>query len=269
MKRRDFFAASAVAGLGIQGMAGMASAATSAAGKDFLALSTFHFASTAKLEAFDQFLADAAIPAMNRAGVEPVGVFRLFKDDNPKLNLEADGLELFILLPHKSLDSVATMMQTLSDDDAFLAAGEGVLDAPKSDPAYLRFESTLLLAFDEMPHVEVPSTKDTRVLQLRIYESHSWERHVKKVQMFNEGGEIDIFRRTGLPPVFFGAAIFGDKLPNLTYMVGFDDLEALEAGWKTFVASDGWNELKKDEQYKDTVSNITNLILRPGVGSQI
>jgi hypothetical protein len=49
--------------------------------------------------------------------------------------------------------------------------------------------------------------------------------------MFNEGGEIAIFRRTGLAPVFFGEALVGSKIPNLTYMLGFDDMEALEKGW--------------------------------------
>jgi hypothetical protein len=87
--------------------------------------------------------------------------------------------------------------------------------------------------------------------------------------MFNQGGEIEIFRKAGLKPVFFGQALIGSKLPNLTYMVGFDDMEALEAGWKAFMAHPDWNALKNDEQYKDTVSNITNWILRPTAASEI
>ena len=52
-------------------------------------------------------------------------------------------------------------------------------------------------------------------------------------------------------------------------MVAFDDEAKQEAGWKTFLASDGWKTLKSKPIYKDTVSGITNLVLRPADGSQI
>ena len=267
MKRRDFFAASALAGLGIGGLS--RANASDASGKEYFVLTHFSFESIDKQKMFDEFLCKAAVPAMGRAGAGPVGVFRRLKDDNPKLEMEADSPDLTVLVPHKSLESAVGMVDRMAQDDGFLAAGEEILDCPKSDPAYTRFESSLLLAFDEMPKLEVPSDKDTRVLQLRIYESHSIAKHYKKVEMFNEGGEIAIFRKTGLKPVFFGQALIGSKLPNLTYMVGFDDMEALEAGWKAFINSPGWAALKTDEQYKDTVSNITNWILRPTAASQI
>jgi hypothetical protein len=273
MKRRDFFAASALAGMAFGGVARAADSGDS--GKEYLELRTYDFETPEQLEAFAKFCVDAATPALNRAGVKPVGLYRFFADDNKK-EIERNKVDpenylrkLFVLLPHKSLESVATLIDRMGEDEAFLSAGEQILMAPKDAPAYSRFESSLLLAFDGMPKLEVPSNKDTRVLQLRIYESHSIERHVKKVAMFNEGGEIAIFRKTGLNPVFFGQTLIGSKLPNLTYMLGFDDVEALEAGWAAFMAHPDWDALKKDEQYKDTVSNITNLILRPVPGSQI
>ena len=39
----------------------------------------------------------------------------------------------------------------------------------------------------------------------------------KKIEMFNEVGEIAIFKKTGLQPVFFGETIIGPKLPNHFY----------------------------------------------------
>ena len=230
---------------------------------------SFSFASPEKLEAYARFL-EEAVPAFNRAGVKPVGVFRVFKEDNPKLELEENPNELWLLLPHKSLESVVTMTERMMDDDAWgSATAEEILMAPKSAPAYERFESSLLLAFDGMPHLEVPSDKDTRVVQLRIYESHSIERHIMKVAMFNDGGEIDIFRKTGMNPVFFGSALVGSLLPNLTYMLQFDDMEALDAAWDAFRKHPDWKSLSKDPQYKDTVSRITNMIMRPLPASQI
>ncbi len=269
MKRRDFFTTSAAAGLTL-GMTGMVQGAEGADGKDLYVLSKFSFASSEKLEAYAEFLQEA-VPALNRAGVKPVGVFRMFKEDNPKLkDLEGDPNELWLLLPHKSLESVVTMTERLAGDYAWGSSqAEEILMASKSDPAYERFESSLLLAFDGIPQIEVPSDKDTRVVQLRIYESHSIERHIKKVAMFNEGGEIEIFRKTGMNPVFFGQALVGSLLPNLTYMLQFDDMEAMDAAWNAFRNHPDWKSLSKDPEYKDTVSRITNLIMRPLAASQI
>ncbi len=266
MKRRDFFAASAATGLTL-GMTGLAAGAEGAGDKQLYVLNKFSFASPEKLEAYAEFL-KLAVPALNRAGVEPVGVFRLMKEDNPKLELESNPNELWVLLPHKSLESVITMTERLAEDGAW-AGAEPILMAPKDDPAYDRYESSLLLAFDGMPKLDVPSKKDTRVVQLRIYESHSIERHLKKVDMFNNGGEIGIFHKVGLNPVFFGQALIGSQLPNLTYMLEFDDTAAMEEAWKGFRSHPDWKVLSKNEEYKDTVSRITNLVLRPLPASQI
>jgi hypothetical protein len=208
----------------------------------------------------EQFLAKALIPAWNRLGIKPVGVFKF---------LDESSLNMYVLLPHKSIESFVTARRKVMADQQFLQAGGAVLDAPKSDPAYDRVESALLVAFDDMPKLEVPSTKESRVLQLRIYESHNEKKALKKIDMFNTGGEIAIFRKTGLNPVFFGEALIDSKLPNLTYMVGFDDQEASEKAWEAFRSHPDWNTLKKDPQYKDTVSNITNILLRPAACSQI
>ena len=115
----------------------------------------------------------------------------------------------------------------------------------------------------------MPTRKKSRVFQLRTYESHNIERAQKKIEMFNTGGELDIFRRVGMPPVFFGETLIGAKMPNLTYMLGFDDVAALKAGWNKFLEDPAWLELKQDPAYRDTVSNITNILLRPARCSQI
>ena len=87
--------------------------------------------------------------------------------------------------------------------------------------------------------------------------------------MFNGGGELDIFRNVGLTPVFFGETIVGQKLPNLTYMLAFDDMSARDAAWRRFGQDPDWDVLKRDQQYADTVSAITDFILRPTGYSQI
>ncbi|HEX2970871.1 MAG TPA: NIPSNAP family protein, partial [Tepidisphaeraceae bacterium] len=231
-------------------------------------LRVYTFESLEKQKAFDEFMAKAMVPALNRAGVGPVGVFKMLQSDNAKL-LTADSPKLWVLLPHKSAESFIMLGNRLAADAEFQKAGEAILNAPQKQAAYQRYESTLMLAFDGCPVVEVPTKASSRVMQLRTYESHNEERAKKKIQMFNEGGEIKIFRRCGMTPVFFGESLVGSKLPNLTYMLGFEDEQAMNKGWGAFGKDPDWKKISGDPEYKDTVCNITNLVLRPGSSSQI
>jgi hypothetical protein len=90
--------------------------------------------------------------------------------------------------------------------------------------------------------------------------------------MFNVG-EIAIFRKTGLHPVFFGETLAGTKMPNLTYMLVFKDMEESKANWKRFSADPDWKALRSDPEYADKAvlrkGGITNLYLRPADYSQI
>jgi hypothetical protein len=268
MKRRDFLVTAAAAGAALVSSAPGLSAAEPA-GRDLLELRVYHFASPAKLDAFEGFCSKAVVPAMKRAGVSPVGVFKLSKADNPDLKLEADPLDLYVLRPFATPEALVLVPRALAADATFQRDGAPFLAAPKSDPAFARYESSLLLAFTGMPHVTVPVKGPSRLFQLRIYESHSEERARKKIEMFNEGGEIAIFQRCGMTPVFFGQALIGARLPNLHYMLGFEDKESMDRGWAAFRADPGWTKLKDDPAYKDTVSNITNLVLRPSAASEI
>jgi hypothetical protein len=241
-------------------LSAVARASSSPSQREFYELRRYQLEAGPKQKRFEDFCRDAAIPALNRAGIEPVGVFRMAEGDDPNV---------YAILPHKSPESFITLTERLGADGRFMDAGADVLSAPKSDPAYLRFESSLLIAFDRHPKLTVPSQSPSRIFQLRTYESHSIERAQKKIEMFNEGGEIAIFLKVGLNPVFFGEALVGSKLPNLTYMVGFDDEEAMKKAWAGFFDHPDWKKLKADPQYQDTVSNITNLVLRPAACSQI
>jgi hypothetical protein len=77
------------------------------------------------------------------------------------------------------------------------------------------------------------------------------------------------FRKVGMDPVFFGQTLAGTRMPNLTYMLGFDDKESLETAWQAFLKHPERAALKKDPTYQDTVSRIYNNNLRPIEGSQV
>jgi hypothetical protein len=84
-----------------------------------------------------------------------------------------------------------------------------------------------------------------------------------------KGGEIALFRNAGMNPVFFGESIIGSKMPNLTYMLGFNNKKTQESAWEKFLNDPEWEKLSSNPYYEDTVSNITNIVLRPTSSSQI
>lgn len=274
MQRRQFLAASAATALGLAAV-NEASAADSASQRQLIELRFYHFASPQKQQAFDRMLAEGGVAAISRAGAGPVGVFRLHAKDNDGNKdftgqpVTADSNDLYLIIPHKSGDSFLTFGDRMAADRELHRSHAALLQPPKNDPAFTRYESVLLHAFTGFPQVQVPSKSPGRVAQLRMYESHSNERNKKKVEMFNEGGEFPIFKRCGMNGVFFGRALAGIRLPNLTYMLAFDDEQALKKAWDAFRADPDWKKLSKDPAYKDSVSNITNLILRPTAASQI
>ena len=70
-----------------------------------------------------------------------------------------------------------------------------------------------------MPNVQVPAAtaaKGPRLFELRTYESHNERAHRMKVKMFAEMGEIEIFRKAGLTPVFFARTPVGPRMPSLS-----------------------------------------------------
>jgi hypothetical protein len=87
--------------------------------------------------------------------------------------------------------------------------------------------------------------------------------------MFNEGGEIAIFKKTGLQPVLFGEIIAGDKMPSLVYMLAFTDFDDMNKGWSAFGADPDWKKLSADPYYAGTVSRINDWIWTPAGCSQI
>ncbi len=260
MKRRHFIGTACCASLASMVSGAQAADDQPPTAKQYHELRLYRMDSVEQQKRFLSFLKKAAIPAMNRADAEPVGVF-LFQD--PAVH------DVYVLLSFDSLDGAATLRAKLLSDKKYIAAGGDLLQTDPKDPLFTRIESSLLLAFDACPKLETPVKSDGRIFQLRCYESHSVDKGQKKIHMFNEGGETALFRKTGMNPVFFGEALFGEKIPNLTYMIGFESAEEKEAAWKRFLGSDEWKKMKSDPQYADTVSNITNIMLNPAACSQI
>ena len=232
-------------------------------GREYYELRLYHLRQGPTIKRFDDFYRDVAVPAWNRAGVKTVGVFDVM--------VGPDAPTKYALLPFASLDAMMAAREKFEADPAVIKADFS--NVPATDPAYMRKESSLMLAFSGMPKLEAPphvAEKKPRIFELRTYEAHSRKANKKKVEMFDIG-EIDIFRRTGLKPVFFGETLVGTKLPNLTYMLVFDDMAARDKNWETFRDDPAWKKLSTTPGYTnpEILTNITNVFLKPTAYSQI
>lgn len=212
------------------------------------------------------FLQHAAIPALNRAGIKTVGVF--------------DGVagvqtpSIFTLTPFASFEALGTLESRLDQDQEFARAGAAYLDATAVDPPFVRQEVSVLTAFPKFPRLIVPAAtaaKGPRLFELRTYENPTEKAHRAKVKMFSELGEIDIFRRVGLTPVFFSRTFAGPRMPSLTYMLVHENMAARDNSWSAFGSDPEWRKLAQTPGYTDPeiVSNITVVFLRPAAYSQI
>ena len=103
MKRREFFktslAASAVGGLGTLSLSAAGKELAGTKGREYYELRAYRIKSGANHDLLDTFLEKAAIPALNRLGLKPVGAFT---EVEPK-----DAPAVYVLIPYPSLESFA------------------------------------------------------------------------------------------------------------------------------------------------------------------
>jgi hypothetical protein len=262
MERRTFMGAS-VATL-CTASAGI-TAEKDASPREFYELRTYTL-KPAKQPLLEEYLSRAYLPALKKLGVGPVGVFA----ELPEKGKDQDLLRVCVLVVHKSAESVLTLPARLTADADYLKAAATYLDAKAADPVYQRIESSLLEAIPGMPKLERPDASKPRLFNLRIYESHNERAAAKKVEMF-EKGELEIFKRVGLTPVFFASARIGAVMPNLTYMLVFPDEAGRATAWDKFRSDAAWLKLKAIPEYadKEIVSRITNKLLTPTSYSEI
>ncbi len=258
MNRRNFIAASAA--VGAAATLGATAEAQSGPGREYYELREYKMQPGANKKALSNYLKDAEIPALKRLGAGPVGAFTG--------KFGGRSLSLFLLVTHKNLASVQKVSEQLAGDEAFQKAGAAVLDAPIGSPAYARIESSLMVAFKGMPHLKIWEKNPNRVFELRRYEGHSRKANKKKIEMFDVA-EIEVFEKTGLQSVFFGETIIGPNLPNLTYMLHFPSMDQHQSMWSGFSKSKEWRELSGRAEFKNTVSNIANILLKPAPYSEI
>jgi hypothetical protein len=262
MERRDFLkaAASTTAFSGLTFGEAMAQSEQ----REFYELRIYEMQTGNRKTVLHDYLAKAAIPAWNRIGIKPVGVFTVVYG--------ANALNLYVLIPYPTLDALLSAPAKLAADGDYQKAAAEYMGTNIDNPAYTRYESSLLWAFKNVPQIRIPAEtagNKPRLFEVRCYESHSEASVLKKIEMFNDGSEIALFDKVGIRSVFYGQTLIGRRQPNLVYMVVHQDMAARDKVWDDFGKSEGWSKLGKDPKYLNAVSAIDVKFLRPAAYSQI
>jgi len=263
MKRRSFVKASLITGAAgsLLAKTGMGASFSKKNNIEFYELRIYSFQNDAQQKTVEDYLQNAAIPALNRLGSDTVGVFTELKPTGQT--------KIYVLIPYPSLDAYLKAQDKLGEDADYIQKSAAYYSAPLNAPAYDRIESSLLQAFTGMPKLEAPE-KNARIFELRRYESPTEYAGKKKIDMFNKGNEIAIFKRLGFKPVFYSEMLIGTYRPNLVYMVTFDDMAGHDRLWKAFGSDPDWVRLKTMPEYPDAlVSRITSTFIVPTAYSQV
>jgi hypothetical protein len=227
--------------------------------KEYFQIRIYHYQDAAQAERIEAYLEEAYLPALHRAGIGKVGVFKPIEDPAARDN------RIFVFIPYKSLKELSEAGAKLEQDKAYQKDGSPYLEAAYDDPPYLRMETILLHAFDYMPESRIPdldSSPQDRVYELRSYESYTEQILANKIEMFNEGGEVDLFEKLEFNAVFYGEVLAGSRMPNLMYMTSFADMESREVHWAAFRDHPDWLKMKSLEKYQNNVSKIDIVMLR-------
>jgi hypothetical protein len=221
--------------------------------QEFYELRVYYLQNKEQENRVDLYLKDALLPALHRRGFERVGVFK------PDGNDTSSNRRVFVLIPYKKLEQFVEIEKDLQKDKTYLESGADYINAAYNEPAYKRLESILLQAFEGMPTGSKPALKSSRserIYELRSYESASEKIYANKVDMFNKGDEIGIFKRLGFNAIFYGEVLAGCHKPNLMYMTSFENKEERDKHWKAFGSDPVWKELSSKAEYQHNVSKI-------------
>jgi len=215
---------------------------------EYYKLIVYHFSNSSQEKLLDSFLAQQYLPTLHSNGFKQIGIFKPISNDT------ATDKQVVVLIGTSNINKLIKPIQWSLNENASY-----------KEPIYNRYEQFLLRAFKDMPQMMLPadnSKKAERIFELRSYESPTEEKYLNKVHMFNQGGEIELFKQLQFNAVFYADVLFGSKMPNLMYMTSFDNLESRNEHWKAFGASSTWKKLSAMPFYQNNMSALHSQLMR-------
>ncbi|MBC6988757.1 NIPSNAP family protein [Hymenobacter sp. BT491] len=238
--------------------------------RDFYQLKIYHLQNKDQEARLDKYLQQAYLPALHRAGIAKVGVFKPIAATDAAAPAPTEQL-IFVFVPFSSGEQFLKLDSDLEKDKQYQTSAQDYLNAPFDNPVYSRIETVLMNAFTGMPNFHLPALKsgpNERVYELRSYEGATEKLHLNKVAQFNNA-EINIFKRLNFNTVFCGQVVAGSKMPNLMYLSTFENTADQEAHWKAFGADPEWVKLKAMPEYANNMLRMDKYMLHPASYSDI
>ena len=251
MKRRKFVAAAAMG-------TAMASCASTAAiagttgelegQREFYEWRTYEMAFRGNANLLKTYLKDSLKPALKKAGVNHFQVFSEQSNSTPT--------NLHVLISYPGIEAYT---EGLAVQQSSEFKGMTMDYDQNTNAIFTRQSSFLLHAFEGLQQMLDP-IEGVGVYELRIYEGYNEDAVRRKIKMFNEG-ELPLFRKIQLQPIFFGEMIIGPYMPCLVYMLNYKNMDHRAEAWKEFIAHPEWKEMSGKEEFANSVSNIQSVFL--------
>jgi hypothetical protein len=233
MERRSFMGLLTGAGAAMAGFA----ASPNNNRTEFYLVETFLLKNGTQVPRIHDYLSKVAIPALRENHSGPIiALESLIAPHMP---------QVLMIVGFKSLDELWNLHTKLSKNPDLKKKSDEWQSGP--EPAFESQSNVLLQAAEYSPELanDKEPRKAQRVFELRQYHSPTWAQLAALHERF-AGPEIKIFHRSGVHPVFYSSTMIGPNMPNLTYLIPFDSLDAREKAWAAFGADPEWQKVRKE-----------------------
>jgi hypothetical protein len=227
--------------------------------REYYQVTVYHFRNDDQKKEINSYLENAMLPALHRMKISNIGVFM------PIANDTVIDKKIFVIMPSRSLQDITGLPGKLVKDESFQLAAKEFTSAAYDTAPFTRMEKILAYAFPKAPRLtlhNLKSPKLERVYEFRSYESPTEKLFGNKVHMFNEGGEVPLFKRLNFNAIFYAEVIAGSNMPNLIYMTSFENMADRNAHWDTFRNDPEWKKLSTDPFYQHNVSKAEVILMK-------
>ncbi|MBL7769574.1 MAG: NIPSNAP family protein [Flavipsychrobacter sp.] len=228
--------------------------------KEWYELRIYRYENQEQKASILRFAEEALLPALHRLKIKNIGVL----EPSPADTISQPAI--YIIFSFSSVQAAADCSVRLEKDPVYQQTAAFFINAPFDKPPFTRLETVWMKSFKLAPPLQTPefsTERQNRIYELRNYESATADRYKSKVHMFNEGGEIELFKELDFNAAFYGEVITGSRMPNFYYLTCFENFASREAHWKTFFSHPKWKEMLAKEMYKNNVSKAGIHLLRP------
>ncbi|MEY4457387.1 MAG: NIPSNAP family protein [Sediminibacterium sp.] len=226
--------------------------------REFYLIQIYHCNNASQISGIDAYLKNTYLPYLHKKGIQKIGVFAPIDNDT------ATDKRIYVWLPMPSLNTLDILDQDVEQLDPMTKNALVDLENADGSLPYTRVEKIITKSFIDQPKYVKESSlikSPGRIYEYRSYESPTENMHLRKVHMFNQGGEVVLFKRLNFNAIFYSKAIVGARMPNLIYMTSFNNMEDRNEHWKAFVASPEWQSISNMPKYMNSVNRNETVLM--------